>query len=111
MLLAVWLLAAVWPFYGRRDRIHWGTYSKIEQGMTAVDVKRLLGGPPAEREWGSRLGEVLPSKRAHWVGHWRGRKGWIDVGFDEGDVVQWKMFTETAERPPRGWFFWVEQVE
>jgi len=117
IVLAVSLLGfgtalLLWP----RDRITKASWEKIRIGMTEEEVAEILGGPGMSRDeyWaeydrlkkelgrapfeneGPTLKEPDSSARGFLVGSrvsiWTGRRGRIEIQFDEDNHVWWKRF-------------------
>jgi hypothetical protein len=79
--------------------------ARIEPGMSQREVETILGAPPGDYETG-RSGIVLdPYGGGVLMNHgrieeWGGDEGFIQVGFDEHDIVLWTRFVPAGRRWP-----------
>jgi FAD/FMN-containing dehydrogenase len=113
----------LWP----RDRITAESWKKIQIGMTEKEVEGILGGPGMNEqtaqlrlaqlqeqlgkppEIGTPLEEGEVSERSK---AWFGRRGIIEIYFDNNREVTWKFFTEIQPADPnvidrlRDWLGW-----
>jgi hypothetical protein len=112
LLLSALLLVAggallLWP----QDKINKASWKQIQLGMSENEVNGILGGPglPWNHPWeqpihmGSSLRE--PNNTAWKLENpkcWMGRRGYMEIQFDEGGNVAAKLFRYAG---PTDWTF------
>lgn len=75
-----------------RDEVNGNNFDLVKDGMTVQQVQSILG---VETEIAIATEHtVLVPRGATRVFHWYGRKGFIEVGFDDRGLSKGKRFTE-----------------
>jgi len=86
-----------------RPNITEAVCTRIQSGMSHGEVTKLLGAPPGDYETGRRglvldlyTGGVLMNEGR--LEQWGGDDGFIQIGFDENDIVLWTRFVPAGRR-------------